>query len=410
MTENWNLNNRNYTATFGEPKEFGLHPTQGIFLRRQFVAEIVRVDNLENEEFQVNFTGSPILEIAGSYDQIGRMMGEINFREIAKLKIRRFLLGDRARWLKDGGTWILGLEAAKAGQIPMGDILGDEKMQIEWSQITEGKQDDDNYIVSEVGQVFVSQYEIEKAQKLGGNPLVELRDATSADSDIPQYVVTKFIPRSADSQRVAMQDAKRLLALRQIYDATDGLINETIDWSSICRVNLWAEKEAEDVLSFLTDRGLIELRTLGPTIGLTRSGIDEIENAIRHPRNKTHSFPASAVQLIMSNNSVNVSGGSVGAIQSNNQNAQANVQQNIGLYGQELFELFTQMRQELQQLPEVQRAEALEYLEDLETESKADEPKQSRLKSSGKALWELASGVFSTVSIAYLNNQLGVGN
>ena len=294
------------------------------------------------------------------------MISEIDFRKIAKYKIQRFLIGDHEQWLTENGIWICSIEAARAGQLTINDILGDEKMQIEWIRIIAGKRDDDNYIVDDVGQVFISQYEIDKAQKLGGNPLVELQEATDASSDVPQYVVSKFIPRSADSQRVAVRDANRLLALRQIYNATDGSIHTTIAWSSIWNANSWAKEEANDVLFFLKDRGLVELRTFGPTLGLTRRGLDEIENAIRNPQNQTHSFPASAVQLVMNNNSVNISGGSVGAAQAGN-NSQANIKQNIGLDGQELIQLFTQMRQEIQQLPDAQRAEALEHLEDLES-------------------------------------------
>ena len=50
------------------------------------------------------------------------------------------------------------------------------------------------YTISNVGTVQVEQDDIDTAARLGGNPDVELLDATTFGRDVRHYVIGHFIP------------------------------------------------------------------------------------------------------------------------------------------------------------------------------------------------------------------------
>jgi hypothetical protein len=67
-------------------------------------------------------------------------------------------------------------------------------IRIRWSQIAMHKEVNGAYMVPGIGEVFLSPRDMDVAQKLGGDPVVELQPSRASASIVPQYVIRHFLP------------------------------------------------------------------------------------------------------------------------------------------------------------------------------------------------------------------------
>jgi hypothetical protein len=90
---------------------------------------------------------------------------------------------------------------------------------------------------------------------------------------------------------------KRLQFMHRLYEVTGGSQWEFINTHELGAEFGWSTDETDRVVEYLEGEGLVEYRTMGPTISITHLGVLEVEGALSNPRQETAHFPA-AVNII----------------------------------------------------------------------------------------------------------------
>jgi hypothetical protein len=174
--------------------------------------------------------------------------------------------------------------------------------------------------------------------------------------------------------RLDEKDAQRLRLLDAIYELTDGESRDrTTHVEAFERAGL-DEDDGESATHYLFQAGLLD-RTDG-YVGLTPSGVDERERAIRDQGARTEHFSATAVK-----NVYNIHG-PVGVLQTGNHSTAANVTQRTssGIDAISLSALLKDLHAEAQALPAADRDEAVALAKQIEVNATGDRFDPDRLK------------------------------
>lgn len=86
--------------------------------------------------------------------------------------------------------------------------------------------------------------------------------------------------------------AERFRFLNHLYEVSGGNTEQIFDTDEIGNKLGLGQDETDKVEQYLEDEGLIASLELGGGIGITHSGVVEVEKAISHPESPTQYFPA----------------------------------------------------------------------------------------------------------------------
>jgi hypothetical protein len=174
----------------------------------------------------------------------------------------------------------------------------------------------------------------------------------------------KDLVRKKDSQRHAL--------LRAVYEAAKGEVgHDTYETLYACgkKVGL-SDEETTSAFDWLCDRGLMERFTSG-SFTLTREGVDEMEESLRDPETPTEHFAPSMT--------LNISGGTIGVIQTGSHNTAHVAQQLNAGATSDVLSLIEQLRQGVRQAPTDKHEEASTLVDAIEEEVKQPSKKSPAL-------------------------------
>lgn len=195
---------------------------------------------------------------------------------------------------------------------------------------------------------------------------------------------------------VSEKDRVRCQLLRAVYEATNGDRYADVDIEDFIASQRLPREAAEEALFYLTDKGLLEMRSVG-SVNLTHRGIVELEDSIRQPRRPTQHLTPAVIQQHFH--------APVGAVQ-NAANSAAHVAQNVGVDASALLSLIAQLRVALPALPAGQRREAGDLVDGLEAEAKTS-GNASRMRAFAGALAKSAGATAVQESVKKLIALLG---
>jgi hypothetical protein len=67
-------------------------------------------------------------------------------------------------------------------------------MKISWNRDLGNPTKPGTYVVKGIGEVYVKQDEINTANRLGGDPHVEISETTSQGGDVKNFILGQFLP------------------------------------------------------------------------------------------------------------------------------------------------------------------------------------------------------------------------
>jgi len=109
-----------------------------------------------------------------------------------------------------------------------------------------------------------------------------------------------------DKEKLEIKKSFRYRILKFFYDKTGGTTTSWLTKANVIKYFIdnyhLSPNEIEDAFSFLTQERLLEYHTLGgdlASMGITHSGIKEIESSIENPEQSTEHFSTQAIQLVI---------------------------------------------------------------------------------------------------------------
>ncbi|HWZ21702.1 MAG TPA: hypothetical protein VNW06_03565 [Cytophagaceae bacterium] len=187
----------------------------------------------------------------------------------------------------------------------------------------------------------------------------------------------------------------RFQFLKAVYDVTDGDETAIVNGEEIGKDISLDWDTASNVIQYLFGENLVEPRGMGLHIGITHSGVIEIEEALNHPEKPTAHFPA--INLISIQNMTNsvIQQSSPGAAQ----NINLNIEQSLPDLNSFLSELKTSINK-LNLTIESQN-EMLAEIQTVEAQANSPKPKALIIREGLNTIRNLLEGV-ATEAIAPL--------
>ncbi len=197
---------------------------------------------------------------------------------------------------------------------------------------------------------------------------------------------------------------QRYAVLRHMYDvAVEGANNPSKEFyeNDVAKGLGYPTQDVKSALSYLKGKNLVEVAQIyhGPRMSyrLTHWGIEEIEQSLQEPKERTEHFP---FQIIQNFNAT------VGAVQTGTQST-ANITQNIGVDLSDVFILLEQLKPKVVELPPEQQGDALDSIDALEGELKSQDKSPRRIRELLEGLGGIARGTVTFASqVAVLAQQL----
>jgi hypothetical protein len=251
-------------------------------------------------------------------------------------------------------------------------------MRIEWSQIMDGQPVEEGRLVYGVGTVQVDEDDEKEAEEAGGNPLVDLADASSVDSG-PYWVIGQMFPRDPALKGEWQRQKLRYQLLKWYFDKH----YESPYKAQFCE-NFSTEtgadlQQAQLAWDYIREQGLLEnvRGAYGATI--SHQGIREVE------RRLTNDSSSNLLGVHMSQTN-DFRGGTFGSVQLGGSGNSASVNQYNGVSGDELANLSTLLNREVALLPEEEQTSAKSLTEGIIEQSKKEKPDQTVIKALISAL------------------------
>ncbi|MDQ1610300.1 MAG: hypothetical protein QOG00_231 [Pyrinomonadaceae bacterium] len=194
------------------------------------------------------------------------------------------------------------------------------------------------------------------------------------------------------------RQALRYDLLKQLYEYVNGSQSTLVDFFGFAAMQGVARNDADDVLDYLLEEGLLTRIADEGLVTISHRGIVEIEHSLTRPDLPTEHFTTQVIQHFH---------GTVGAVQ-NAAHSTANVNQTIGTNTAEVISLLNELRQTFQALPQDKRSDALELVDGLEAEAKADSRSVARLKAMFTSILPFVSEVSANVLAATIAQSLGI--
>jgi hypothetical protein len=111
-------------------------------------------------------------------------------------------------------------------------------------------------------------------------------------------------PNGGREMNIRQKDEQRLAFLHRLYELVDGLTSRMITQSEVGAALGFDDETIDEVVEYLSDQHLVERRAFGGMIGITAYGVDEVEEALRGPREGTVHFPSQVINNVLIANSI----------------------------------------------------------------------------------------------------------
>lgn len=241
---------------------------------------------------------------------------------------------------------------------------------MEWSRIMDGEPIESGRLVYGLGVVSVPQSQEQRAEAVGGNPMVEIFPVTPLRATTPHWQIGTMIPRDPALTEQWKRERMRYQLLKWYFDnhysnPYSGKFCD--DFAAEFTANL---NHAELAWDYISNQGLLENIRGARGATISHQGILEVERRLSGDN-------SSNLLGIHMNQTNNFKDGSFGSVQIGGTGNSTSVSQSIGVSGDELANLASVLRQEVARLPVEQRAGAEEVVEGLLEEAKKDTPKLS---------------------------------
>jgi hypothetical protein len=106
-------------------------------------------------------------------------------------------------------------------------------------------------------------------------------------------------PTTGGEMNIRQKDEQRLAFLHRLYELVAGSTSRMLEQGAVGASLGFDEETTDSVVDFLSDKLLVERRAFGGVIGLTPSGVDEVEDALRRPRKGTAHFPFQVISNVL---------------------------------------------------------------------------------------------------------------
>jgi hypothetical protein len=98
---------------------------------------------------------------------------------------------------------------------------------------------------------------------------------------------------------IRQKDEQRLAFLHRLYEHVGGSTSRMIQQSEIGGALGFDDDTTDEIVDYLADQFLVERRAFGGMIGITADGVDEVEEALRGPREGTQHFPFGVINNVL---------------------------------------------------------------------------------------------------------------
>ena len=167
------------------------------------------------------------------------------------------------------------------------------------------------------------------------------------------------------------------------------------------RIGLTDRRQFEQVWSYLKDAGLLRVTTHGPSLSITKAGIDEAEEAYREPDKPTMHLPPLNVVYNVTHGGIHGS-----TVQQGTTHSTQAVDQSRGIDWEGLRAILREIRAVAVDLPSDQRQEILAEVATLEAQSESPRPKIGIVQVCLTSLRALLANTAGNVAAAPLINWL----
>jgi hypothetical protein len=99
---------------------------------------------------------------------------------------------------------------------------------------------------------------------------------------------------------IQQKDEQRLAFLHRLYELVEAVTSSMISESEVAAALGFDADTTDRVVDYLADQYLVERRAFGGMIGITPAGVDEVEEALRAPRQGTAHFPFHVINNVLS--------------------------------------------------------------------------------------------------------------
>lgn len=200
-------------------------------------------------------------------------------------------------------------------------------------------------------------------------------------------------------ETIEQKKAKRFLILQEAYKLSDGNPENEFRQADIERALGFAENEADPLVTYLVNEGLLSAHSFGRIYEISHQGVLEYEAAISAPAGPTHYFPAVNVINIERMEQSQIQQGTVSSSQSFTVSS---------LDRGALEALLTKLRGAEVALSERDRACLDSDLDTLQAQLKRPEPKHPIIRESLSSARAILEGAGATLLASEIAKLLGV--
>lgn len=136
------------------------------------------------------------------------------------------------------------------------------------------------------------------------------------------------------------------------------------------RIGLVDKRELEQAWRYLKEAGLLKLMSMGPSLAITKAGIDEVEEAYREPDKQTSHLPPMSVIYNVIHGGVHGS-----TVQQGTSSSQQTVNNSTAVDWAGLRTILRDIRTGAEALPSEQRDEVIADVDALDAQSRSSRPK-----------------------------------
>ena len=194
---------------------------------------------------------------------------------------------------------------------------------------------------------------------------------------------------------VAERHEQRFQFLNRIFEETGGNEHRIVNMWDVGNELGWDKETTQIAVQYLVGEGLVKFWALGGGIGITHSGVTEVEHAVANPREPTTYFPA-LINMTGDFRGAIVNIGSTLADASQTVAALSSVDDAVQI---ELQRLIEQLRETLQETPP-EESEAVAWAAEALVDAAAEErPNRFRVEISKDGLIKAAKNIAATVPV-----------
>jgi hypothetical protein len=102
-----------------------------------------------------------------------------------------------------------------------------------------------------------------------------------------------------DEMNIRQKDEQRLAFLHRLYELVEGSTSRMFPQSEVGAALRFDDNTVEEIVEYLSDKYLVERRAFGGMIGITTYGVDEVEEALRGPREGTEHFAFAVINNVL---------------------------------------------------------------------------------------------------------------